>query len=182
MSFSTLGLAVAIHCYSLRIAVFAETLEKFGRDKLYDDIVKGMYQEVLVSPEVAIAKEFQQSVLGHRAWADIQQCVVNPWVKGTLQGHQASATPSPHARERNPKFDLILLGRRRYVCLYGTTSSQTYLFYSNYPNDRFRNKLIVGGLCLTHTTGCSVPWHVSLSDSQPCNPEVLSRPHWLTIV
>ncbi|KAF5332724.1 hypothetical protein D9611_005316 [Ephemerocybe angulata] len=45
------------------VAVCTETIEAVGRDALFKDIVGLKFQQVLVSPEISVSKEFSQEVL-----------------------------------------------------------------------------------------------------------------------
>ncbi|KAF6745812.1 P-loop containing nucleoside triphosphate hydrolase protein [Ephemerocybe angulata] len=91
------------------VAVCAETLEEMGRDTMFERIVSGYYQQVLVSPEIVISPAFRKAVFSKQGFTDRLRCVcvdeahcINIWggtfrpdyaQLGVLRGRLPSAIP-----------------------------------------------------------------------------------------
>ncbi|KAF5326204.1 hypothetical protein D9611_000349 [Ephemerocybe angulata] len=91
------------------VAVCAETLEEMGRDTMFERIVSGYYQQILVSPEIVISPAFRKAVFSKQSFTDRLRCVcvdeahcINIWggtfrpdyaQLGVLRGRLPSSVP-----------------------------------------------------------------------------------------
>ncbi|KAH6888795.1 hypothetical protein BKA70DRAFT_57707 [Coprinopsis sp. MPI-PUGE-AT-0042] len=81
-------------------------------------------------------------------------------------------------------YGVALVGVFVNAVLYGVTVSQTYIFYSKYPNDGRGKKFIVGWLWVLDTAhtclACLSMYHYLITNY--ANPVVLLRCHWSILI